>query len=87
MTLTEAKKYLARALKSGYVRYHSGIASMEHQNSYYKKGVQHTKVRYTYGINIDGDGHDGRYFGCPQIIWDAEQAEDKFPAKRYTMEA
>jgi len=75
MTLTQAKKYLKRALKNGYVAYHSGIVCMESNGR--KSG---------YGINIDGDGHEGRYFGCPQIIWDAEHAEDKFPVKRYTME-
>jgi len=35
-----------------------------------------------YGVNIDGDGRDGRLFGCPQIIWSAEQAEAKFPARK-----
>ena len=70
MTYTQAKKYLARAERSGYVAAYSGICNMD-------------DGRY-YGINIDGDGRDGRLFGCPQIIWSAEDAEDKFPTRTYT---
>lgn len=71
MKYTEAKKYLKRALKNGYVAYHQGIVSMETSRP----------GKYAYGINIDGDGHDGRYFGCPKIIWSAEDAEERFPAR------
>jgi hypothetical protein len=72
MTYTEAKKYLARAERNGYVAYHSGLVNNGE-----------TGRRATYGINIDGDGREGRYFGSPQIIWSAEQAERKFPARQY----
>ena len=68
MTYTQAVKYLHRAERNGYVAYHSGICTMDGN----------------YGINIDGDGHDGRLFGCPQIIWDVERAEEQFPARKYT---
>lgn len=67
MNYTQATKYLQRALKNGYVAYHGGIVSQDG----------------SYGINIDGDGHQGRLFGCPQIIWDSETAERKFPARKY----
>ena len=70
MNYTDAKKFLARAEKRGYVAYHSGIVCEEDGR----------KKRY--GINIDGDGYDGRYFGCPIIIWDKDHAEEKFPARR-----
>lgn len=67
MNHTEAVKYLKRAEKNGYVRYHSGLVAME-QGS-----------RTSWGINIDGDGHDGRLFGSPRIIWSKEEAEEMFP--------
>jgi len=70
MTYKQAISALHRAEKNGYVRYHSGLT---HENE-----TGH------YGINIDGDGHDGRLFGCPQIIWDKEQAEEKFPKRKYS---
>lgn len=69
MTYTEAVKYLNRARKNGYVPYHSGIVYYEDSSSY--------------GINIDGDGHDGRYFGCPEIIGSTEEAERRFPTRKY----
>lgn len=69
MTYVEAKKFLKRAEKNGYVRAYGGIVNYE-DGKYY-------------GINIDGDGRDGRYFGCPQIIWDAAWAEQKFPTRKY----
>ena len=75
MTYTEAKKYLRRAERNGYVAYHSGIAHMV-------TGIRNGREIGYYGINIDGDGQDGRLFGCPKLIWDAEQAEERFPARR-----
>jgi hypothetical protein len=74
MTYTNAKKYLARAERRGYVANRSGIVMQEFNPSW----GGNTTGR-AYGINIDGDGHDGRLFGCPQIIWDTEQAEDTRP--------
>jgi hypothetical protein len=78
MNHTEAVKYLKRAENTGYVRYHSGLV------------MQETELRWGgnttgtfWGINIDGDGHDGRLFGCPQIIWDVETAENRFPTRSY----
>jgi hypothetical protein len=53
MTYTNAKRMLKAVCKKGYVQYHSGIVSMDGN----------------YAINVDGDGQDGRYFGCPKIIW------------------
>jgi hypothetical protein len=73
MNYTEAKRYLARAEKNGYVAYHSGIVHMVTGIS--KSG----KEKGYYGINIDGDGHDGRIFGCPKIIYSTEAAEERFP--------
>lgn len=70
MTYGQAKKYLARASRNGYVAYHGGICCMDG----------------SYGINIDGDGH-GRYFGCPQIIWGADRAEQMFPARKHQRRA
>jgi hypothetical protein len=77
MNYTEAIKYLKRAEARGYIRYHSGIVCQENNNRKWGGPGNY------YGINIDGDGKDGRLFGCPQIIWDAEQAEDMFPARKY----
>lgn len=74
MTYRQAQKYLRRAEARGYVAYHSGIVSMEIPLQW---GGNTTG--YTYGINIDGDGHEGRLFGCPKIIWDVETAERLFP--------
>lgn len=62
MNYSTAKKWLARAEKRGYVAYHSGICCMDGD----------------YGINIDGDGHNGRYFGYPKILWSTEQCNDFF---------
>ena len=76
MNLTNAKKYLARAEKRGYVAYHYGIAASEVP---LKWGGNTTGL--VYGINIDGDGLNGRYFGCPRIIWSEEQAEEMFPKR------
>jgi hypothetical protein len=78
MNYTEAKKYLKRAEKNGYVRYHSGITLQEGRPRWGGNTSGNT-----YGINIDGDGHDGRYFGCPKIIWDTETAEMMFPKREY----
>lgn len=75
MNYTQATKYLHRACKRGYVPYHNGIVSNEELTG----NINHQKVKYNYGINIDGDGHKGRYFGYPIIIWDAIIAEEKFP--------
>ena len=72
MTYTQAKTYLRRATRNGYVPYHSGITHMVTGVS--KSGRE---IGY-YGINIDGDGHNGRNFGCPQIIWDKDYAEERF---------
>jgi hypothetical protein len=74
MTHSQAKKYLARAERRGYVAYHNGIVMEETEKRY---GGNTTGTNW--GINIDGDGHNGRLFSCPQIIWSAEQAEEKFP--------
>ena len=82
MNYTEAKKYLARAEKNGYVAYYSGIVSEE-----VKSRWGENTTGYDYGINIDGDGHDGRYFGCPRIIWDAETAEEMFPTRNYSQKS
>lgn len=66
MTKKEAQKALKIAEKNGYVRYHSGIVTMEDGNKRY------------YGINIDGDGREGRLFGCPRIIWDMDYVKERF---------
>jgi len=79
MNYTEAKKYLNRAENNGYVRNHSGIVMQEVKSRW---GGNTTGCFY--GINIDGDGHNGRLFGCPRIIWDVETAESMFPARKYT---
>ena len=76
MTYTESKKYLKRAIKNGYMPYYNGIAHMI-------TGINNGKEQGYYGINIDGNGHDGRYFGCPILIWDSQAAEEKFPARIY----
>ena len=67
MNYTQARRMLRRAERNGYVPYHRGIVSSETDRG-----------RTTYGINIDGDGHDGRLFGCPMIIWDYDQAMEFF---------
>ncbi len=83
MNYTEAKKYLARAEKSGYVRMHSGFAAQEVPVTW----GSNTTGRY-YGVNIDGDGtitNGVRHlFGCPKVIWDVETAEKMFPTRKYT---
>lgn len=76
MTYTEAKKYLKRAVSRGYIPVNNGIVSMEIPRRWGGNTTGHT-----YGINIDGDGRNNRYFGCPRIIWSANDAEEKFPAK------
>lgn len=81
MNYTEAKKYLKRALRNGYVAYHSGIVSWKMET---KKRLGGNTTGHIYGINIDGDGHEGRYSGCPTIIWSAESAEERFPAEKYS---
>ena len=78
MNYTEAKKYLKRAENSGYVANRSGIVMQEGQARWGGNTTGNS-----YGINIDGDGHDGRLFGCPRIIWDSETAENQFPARDY----
>jgi hypothetical protein len=78
MTHSEAKKYLNRAENNGYVRYHNGIVTQETKT---KWGGNTTG--FICGINIDGDGHNGRLFGCPKIIWDTETAERMFPTRKY----
>ena len=82
MNYTEAKKYLARAEKSGYVKMHSGFAAQEIRPRW--GGNTTGKI---YGINIDGDGtitNGVRHlFGCPRVIWDAEDAEKMFPTRQY----
>jgi len=72
MTYTKAKIYLARACRNGYVPYYNGIVCFEDRPGHINN----------HGINIDGDGHDGRDFGCPEIIWDEETAERRFPTRR-----
>jgi len=79
MTHTQAITYLNRAEKNGYVRYHSGIVRQDIILQW-----SGNTTGSTWGINIDGDGHDGRLFGCPCIIWDAETAEERFPTKKYS---
>lgn len=56
MKYQKALQMLKAAEKRGYVAYHSGIVNMDGD----------------YGINIDGDGHGGRLFGCPKILWTVE---------------
>lgn len=73
MTNREATKYLKRAEKHGYVKYHSGFCTTECTKRY---GGNTSGL--TWGINIDGNGIDN-LFGCPQIIWSSEEAEEKFP--------
>ncbi len=62
MTYKQATDWLKRAEKAGYVAYHQGVVKMDGD----------------YGINIDGDGHNGRLFGCPEIIWSQENAVEFF---------
>jgi hypothetical protein len=61
MTYSKANQMLVAAEKRGYVKYHSGIVSFEENGK-----------ATNYGINIDGDGRDGRLFGCPKILWTVE---------------
>lgn len=68
MNYNQAKLALHKICKCGYVPYHRGIVCQEDSNG---------RVSI-YGINIDGDGHDGRLFGCPQIIWDQEHFNEFF---------
>lgn len=75
MTLTEARKYLRRAKREGYVPCDSGLAHMV-------TGIRNGHECGYWGINIDGDGRGGRLFGCPRLIWSAEIAEAKFPGRR-----
>jgi hypothetical protein len=76
MNYKQALMYLNRAEKRGYVAYHSGIVREDIEPSW---GGNTTGSNW--GINIDGDGHNGRYFGCPKIIWDVETAERMFPSR------
>lgn len=62
MTYKHAKRWLRRAEKHGYVPYHEGIVKMGN----------------AYGVNIDGDGQDGRLFGNPRIFWTQDQIIDFF---------
>jgi len=78
MNYTQALKYLARAERSGYVKNYSGFVR---QDTTPRWGGNTTGSFW--GINIDGDGHNGRLFGCPEIIWDVEIAESRFPPRRY----
>jgi hypothetical protein len=78
MNYKQAQTYLKRAEKNGFNRYHSGIVSQEVQ-----KRFSGNVTGISYGINIDGDGSKGKPFGCPQIIWDAETAEQMFPTRIY----
>ena len=71
MNYTTAIKQLKRAERAGYVPVNSGIVIMEVA----KRFGGNTTGR-VYGINIDGDGHDGRLFGCPKIIWSVEQIDE-----------
>jgi len=73
MTYTKAKIWLRRAIRHGYVPVHGGIACFE--------GDRYNKD--SYGVNIDGDGHNGRYFGCPHIVWYEEEAARRFPPRKY----
>jgi hypothetical protein len=57
MTHEQAKKYLERATRRGYVACHSGIALQEEKNRW-----GGNIIGATWGINIDEDGHDGRAF-------------------------
>jgi len=79
MTHKQAVTYLNRAEKSGYVRYHSGIVRMDVEPQW-----SGNTTGSIYGINIDGDGFNGRLFGCPCIIWDIETAEMRFPTRKYS---
>ena len=78
MKHTEAVKYLNRAERRGYVKYHSGLVM---ENIPVQWGGNTTGSNW--GINIDGDGtiFGGvrHLFGCPQIIWGRDQAEEQFP--------
>jgi hypothetical protein len=65
MTYSKAKQMLAAAEKRGYVAYHSGIVSFEENGK-----------TTNYGINIDGDGHEGRYFGCPKTLWSVDSVNN-----------
>lgn len=58
MTKRDAQKTLKIALKCGYVAYHNGLVGFE----------ENGKIT-SWGANIDGDGRDGRLFGCPEVIW------------------
>lgn len=82
MNLTQAKKYLNRAERNGYVAYHNGIVSQEIPVRW-----SGNTTGLSFGINIDGDGHNGRLFGCPQIIWDTETAENMFPTRNYNLKS
>ncbi len=62
MTLKHAERWLKRVEKNGYVAYHDGLVEMNG----------------SYGVNIDGSGHDGRLFGCPRIFWQQEDLVEFF---------
>lgn len=61
MTKKEAQKTLSIARKCGYVPYYNGLVTFE----------ENGKIT-SWGANIDGDGRDGRLFGCPQVIWNED---------------
>lgn len=62
MTKREAQRTLRIAIKCGYVAQgRSGLVAWE----------ENGKIT-GWGANIDGDGKDGRYFGCPQVIWNSD---------------
>lgn len=66
MTFKQAQRWLRRAQRNGYVAYHKGIV--------YEEGRG-------YGVNIDGDGREGRLFGNPEIFWTQDQIIDFFAAR------
>lgn len=62
MTKKEAQKTLKIALKCGYVEYYNGLVLFEENG------------KRSWGANIDGDGRDGRLFGCPKVVWNSDNA-------------
>jgi hypothetical protein len=75
MTLSQAKKYLARAIKTGYMAYNCGLGVIQETS---KRG---NYAKFTYGIHINGDGQEGRFFGL-KSIWKVEQVKEMFTAKK-----
>lgn len=62
MTKAQATKSLSSLTRAGYVAYHTGL-------------IYHDDNK-TWGVNVDGDGHDGRLFGCPKTFWSIEKVEE-----------